>query len=247
MRKTGLIRNVKISDTTGLPDLNIATPNPLVAYYPLRGSHWTSYSRDISGNNRNLLYAMYLKFGQSGRFNLPENSIQNSYYQGFIDFGHVPFSFQMVKTVCFWVNMQNSYGYFVCFGGNGAAVNWATIHYYNNNVYCVYSSNRIGESFSGIKVEGFSKNNWHHIVAVFGERVYKSTKGFKIYIDGKLKKNIPIEFKFNTTARWTDGGCLFNYRHLNRNYGMIGKMEKLRIYNRELTQSEILALYHEQP
>jgi lysophospholipase L1-like esterase len=92
-------------------------------------------------------------------------------------------------------------------------------------------------SGSGASVVGttdLTDGNWHHIVAV------RDTNSIHLYVDGvKHTKNITYSSGFNSAAPLTMG-----WLNLGGGYHFVGSMDEVAMYNRALSDNEILSHYY---
>ncbi len=84
--------------------------------------------------------------------------------------------------------------------------------------------------------ESYDDNQWHHVAISLSD-----TTGFKLYMDGDLTAHKPeVISAQNKNGYWRFGGWLVD----NRN-AYYGYLDDIRVYNRPLTDKEIIQLYHE--
>lgn len=205
------------------------TTQGLVAYYPFNGNandesgsgnHATTNTAILTSDRYNQSNSAYT-FNGTTRILAPTNNlpIGNS-----------------DRTISVWVHSPN-------FGqGNKMFVGWGTPGSPNLRM----SALGIGHSFSTNKkpffwgwgadlvaVTPLNDNNWNHVACVFNNGV------MKIYINGQLDNytNLTINTPPNTTLHigWFNSTLS----------GFNGSIDDIRIYNRALTDSEILGLYNE--
>ncbi len=105
----------------------------------------------------------------------------------------------------------------------------------NGNVQFFYYN---GTTWKSIITAGVNMRDgvWHHIVG------QKTSTALQIYVDGISKASTP-----NTgTISYTLGTSLFTGRHGNGNtiYDFVGSIDDVRIYNRALSNQEVLELYN---
>ena len=104
-------------------------------------------------------------------------------------------------------------------------------------------SNRItyeeGPSKGGASTIINNINDWHHFVIVS-----KKGDSIKLYLDGNLVQTNPY---YNDTDNISQNIPLTFGRGFDHSldFAFIGKLDDFRIYNRPLTDSEILSLYNE--
>jgi len=80
--------------------------------------------------------------------------------------------------------------------------------------------------------EDYTDETWHQVVAVYdGSNQY-------IYVDGLLKNSIAFSYTIFNSADWALGG------YNGCNGGFNGKVDEVKIYNRPLSDSEILDEYN---
>jgi hypothetical protein len=93
------------------------------------------------------------------------------------------------------------------------------INHYSGN-YFIYSGS------------GKNDNNWHLVICSFGQN------GMKLYLDGNLESSNPNNLITAYNGYWRAGG-LNTYTEGS----ILGSIDDIAIFNRELTQAEITALY----
>jgi len=83
----------------------------------------------------------------------------------------------------------------------------------------------------------FKTGVWHHLCGIFDS----DGKKISIFIDGKNEgaSALTITSIANTTGTFRIG------RDEKSGQGIIGAVDEVRIYNRVLSEPEVLALYHE--
>ena len=90
-------------------------------------------------------------------------------------------------------------------------------------------------STSASSVDNITQNQWHTLTGVY------NGNALKIYLDGVLKEQKPITLPFVPSCT-SDQVILLGRPNPNYHQSFKGKIDELRIYNRELTQEEITRL-----
>jgi len=80
-------------------------------------------------------------------------------------------------------------------------------------------------------------NEWHHIVCIWGE------SGVRLYMDGVLQGSSDLSYYDNSSTVNMGIGC-YNGHHPRAHY-FHGSIDDFRIYNVQLSESEVLDLYNE--
>ena len=107
---------------------------------------------------------------------------------------------------------------------------------YGGNTYTFGFSVGLNNQFTGINSypTNWKSDNWYLVVGTF------DSQSLKIYVNGQLSNSKEASGKISTYD--TD---LYIGRLRNLNYYTPGKIDEVRIYNRALTQTEIIALYQQ--
>ena len=137
-----------------------------------------------------------------------------------------------IYTLDFWYKMgvnDGSYGYFVSSGANGFAISeggtvvglsYGEFYYYNGTV-----STRLGSSIPSL-------TEWNNITSI----IDTSSNIIKVYGNGSLISNNSIS---NLSTSVTNIG-----RYITGNSHFLnGQLSNVKMYNRELTQSEVTQNY----
>ena len=85
--------------------------------------------------------------------------------------------------------------------------------------------------------EPISANEWHHIVCTF-DNPYLT-----IYVDGKNKVTTHIIRDLLSSGGWENGGVRIGVSYLLDSWYYKGGIDDIRIFNRGLSETEILELY----
>lgn len=143
-------------------------------------------------------------------------------------------------TVCFWMNWS----------GKNAAMpaSWGTRYdlYLVNNMFGFNTGN--GDLY-GVDISGGGlENTWHHVAAVFTSQPLSYGEN-QLYIDGLIQ---PCTLLLGTTsaARTVDGTLFISGWDDGTDYKYGGLIDELRVYDRALSNSEIVEdmnLSHECP
>jgi hypothetical protein len=101
-----------------------------------------------------------------------------------------------------------------------------------------------GSSTTNVNTSGLTLNNdaWHHFVVTWN--LPNSTNNVKVYIDGSLSST-----GSQTTGSWTGNSSrtfqLGHYTNTNTNNGFSGMLDQVRVFEKELSSSQVSTLYAE--
>ena len=101
-----------------------------------------------------------------------------------------------------------------------------------------------GSSTTNVDTSGLTLNNdaWHHFVVTWN--LPNSTNNVKVYINGSLSST-----GSQTTGTWTGNSSrtfqLGHYTNTNTNNGFAGMIDQVRVFEKELSSSEVSTLYAE--
>ena len=242
----GTIYYGAVQSFTTIIDQNSIPTNGLITYWP-----FNSNTDDLSGNNNygTLINSFSYTFDRKGVANSALNlSASNSSMSSNITFNN-----PQIFTVSLWVktlnttklysNLLYSSGYvkdtskkIIYFASNNQYDR--SLNIYNDLIEVYYHDNGGGYYYINTGANLFDFN-WHHIVYTL------DINGSKIYIDGIKKLNSAQNFAQNFNGKWILGS-LFNANNFSSlNNSFIGSYDDIRIYNRVLTDNEILSLYNE--
>lgn len=153
------------------------------------------------------------------------------------------------QTISFWANHNTvpSSGYSgmtLLAANNGVSPNWQ-ITLYNAKLACDYFQSGSIYRQRASQTTTISANTWYHFVVTFDSSDANITQ---LYVNGQL------ETTTNTTSGGTYSGGINNpsfpitigYRPAYGNtWYMDGEIDQVRIFNKELSQTEITTLYNE--
>ncbi len=134
-----------------------------------------------------------------------------------------------IKSYSFWINAGNigsNYGKRLFGLDSSGYTNCIT--YTGNSSSSVGVVDGSGNTYYSATV---SDNNWHHIVVTTN-----GTDTLKIYTDGNLSST-------NSTSYFTSSFTHIGSDNTNRQFG--GKLDQIRIFNKELSSTEVTTLYGE--
>lgn len=204
----------------------------LVAFYPFSES-----ANDESGNDLHLINSGATlttdRFGVSngayyfsGSSNL--SRIDNDLLDLMSDF-----------SVSFWINRPGSIEYtFVMskhLSGDDFSGSWGIASYAGGNTITFAGTPNWGSGSNPI-TGVVSENEWHHITFTYD----KSTSGWKSFLDGILSNSGIQTFNIqNTDKDFMIGACMPNVSNIT------ASLDDIRIYNRVIDSSEVLALYND--
>ncbi len=216
-----------------------APANGLVAYYPFCGN-----SSDASGNS-NHLFPYGTPSLTTDRFGSNNNAYlfngSNDYFQANT---YGPMNAHS-RSVTFWAKTSTPFdydGFSVLF--YGGPNNFGTRFEVGLNGQCNSLYNDIG---FGQMATAFNTpdNNWHFYAVTYDSTLAKNLTSSTFYVDGILQSNFCYNYGANTALSTTTGspitvGHLYpgNPRFFN------GKLDEIRLYDRPLSSSEVLAIYN---
>ena len=196
----------------------------LVAYYPFNGNANDESGNGWNGTGTNLTLTQ-------DRFGIANSAYYFNGSSSFIDFGLVPIPITNF-SVSVWVNSsetnrgvviqnsRNDTGFNLeLFLVQNGTISFEVVHSYNN--------------FNRVTMP-IGNGTWHHIVAL----CYQDF--IKLYLDGELQSTntgvIGTQSNYSLIAGKDPAASDYFYR---------GSMDDIRVYNRTLSEAEILELYNE--
>jgi len=198
-----------------------------VAYYKLENS--TSSIVDEMGKNSGTNYGAISVAGKVGK---------GLYFDGINDYINVPvgFSTNDVKTISLWfktdTNQTNANLYCNRYTTGG-----------DNDRGLLLTSNRISyaryDTVSGWTANydvDYSDGNWHNVVTV------ETSTGAGLYYDGVLRGTSSTPFNFSLLATRTIPFGV-RYNNTGKEAYFKGSIDEIKLWNRELSSSEIQSLY----
>ena len=212
----------------------------LVAYYPINGN-----ANDESGNNlHGSAYQASLTTDING---IPDKAFLFNGLQG----GHISVSnnaaLNLGKTgsISLWVNIHSydnrGNGIYWYILGKGIRGLWTTdgycIFYHNSDkvIYGVLENKKQRHTFDKVSFGKPSPNEWHHLVMVWDGSLLKA------YIDGQLF-GAPV--KQTIVPPETTDNLIIGKKPSSKPDGYFGGLlDQIRLYNRALTEEEIMTLY----
>jgi hypothetical protein len=215
----------------GMPATNIMSG--LVAYYPFNGS-----AKDESGNgNHGGVSGATVATDRFGR------SQQAYAFDGSNDFISVPYSSSYRPsgklTIAVWMRVTSTTGYRVplsCTENGGWNLNFGAAGNTTMNFGLYAGGTAVTPGFGSSLLSGGA---WHHIVGTFDGSVAK------IYLDGASRTSLPISGSIN----YVHNNALIIGGEASAGSGpaaigfFAGTIDEVRIYNRDLSASEVLQLY----
>jgi len=198
-------------------------PDGLVSYYPFNND-----SYDYWGGNDGTVYG-------DAHLNETNGKILGSYdFDG--DDDGITFAvnwselFTENGTVSFWTNFDS-----IIIGDNMIFANTA-----NNNDFISYNSNPGGD-YIIVKIGGtaaimsisqdFLVNEWHHITVI------KNLTNVYLYVDGFYEASGDASINPSNSQLKVGG-------YYNDNYDFNGSLDEVMIFNRSLTEQEVMSLYY---
>lgn len=235
--------NASVTPQTGL------VPNDgLIAYYPFNEN-----ARDESGHGHHgILNGARLAPDQFGN---PNSAVtfdgRSSYVQ--VD---SPVVFEPPYSVSFWLKydgVRSSNQYLISNGGQTGASqglaflitgsSWSRCDqsYPNGALYFGVRYEPMG--FSGIQIAPITAGEWHHIVGTWDG--VPNASNMKLYIDGVQSSVNQCSSSISPGTYPPQNVRIGAPSNLTQKYILNGQIDNIRIYDRTLSQSEVLQLYDE--
>lgn len=223
------------------PVLVSTLPDGLVAHYPFNGN---ANDTTVNANHGTVSGALLT----SDRFG---NSNQAYLFDGIND--HIiindspSLNLKESFSISAWVSPDDYH--------NPGIVVWHGDPAYAKDPFILYFTDRPGYNSIGVRKdvgdgttinEAFAPPNvifsgiWSHVVGVCNA----ATKQMKLYINGELLKIVSVtdmSIGYSTAGLWTLIGAAQSTAGIDKFFK--GKIDEIRIYNRELTQSEITEIF----
>ena len=245
----GKLDDVRIYDRvlTDAEIVALSASNPLnsglVAYYPFSGN-----ANDESVNdNDGVVYGAVLT---TDRFGNPSSAFNFDGVDDYIDIGNMEYLSNDAFSVSIWVKKDTNNANFGFIG------KWNTSPL-TNNTFLLYNGEQSGVNFpvfviqrndgsysSAISPFQIGTDDYYHLVGVFDK-----ASGTSLYINAQLvdfnadASGIPLKNEiYGYTAKIGHWGLL-----RPGGYYFDGALDDIRIYNRALTDADVLALYNENP
>lgn len=211
---------------------SINLSNGLIAYYPFTGN-----AGDSSGNaNHGIINGANLTSDRKGKI----NTAYNFNGQSWIEVPHSSiFDFEKLNSISIslWFNTTSSNGslFVQKQSGEGLTQNGFNLGILRSNGHLSGVSKKTSgvQSLISNPAAGYNNSNWRCIVYVF------NGGNAKLYLDGKL---LSSQTDTGAIVGNSQTNLIFGYGLPENNYFFTGKLDDIRIYNRELTQSEITYL-----
>ncbi|MHA1877183.1 MAG: LamG-like jellyroll fold domain-containing protein, partial [Promethearchaeota archaeon] len=200
------------------------TPSALIAYYPFNGN-----ARDKSGNgNHGTVFGAVLT---TDRFGNPESAYMFDGDSSYIDIGNSISLANSSFSLALWAKRSGSRKDHIILGHGIPSPN-GCLHVgfllSNEFIFAFYGSDLKAPDI-------YSDLNWHHWTCTYDA----IEKAMKIYRDASL-----IASRMASSNYIGSGIFYIGKAAWNRDY-FKGFVDEVRIYNRDLTETEIQALYHE--
>lgn len=203
----------------------------LAAYWPLDGSS----ASDVSGNNYD--GSNNAQAGKTGVLGTEGYGFDGS--NDYIDLtNHMSSLATSSFTVCSWVKpntFSNEHGIFqVDFDWNSGEKSGWSVHI-RSGKYKV----KMPYAGSGGTSSGTSTDTWHHVCGSYG-----SSGNVRLYVDGNREVNTGSSTSYDTDDFTTIGSWAPNGEGDTKSTNSFdGEMDETRIYDRELSGSEVSDLY----
>ncbi|APF16883.1 Laminin G sub domain 2 [Caldithrix abyssi DSM 13497] len=201
----------------------------LIAYYPFNGN-----ANDESGNGNNGIVSGAVL--DTNRLGIQDKSYR---FDGIDDYIKIPpIDLGNTRTISVWTKTTiTDTSQSIIFRGN---VYWGAYYFY---LYITETGEyQYGHLPNGVRVTSdvvVADNKWHHLVTTWDGSTCN------LYVDGELIKTEPYTQFPN--GRYNDDVYIGTAHHNNDSLVKFfrGNIDDVRIYNRVLTETEILYLYHE--
>jgi hypothetical protein len=214
----------------------------LIAYYPFNGN-----ANDESGNGHNgVVYGATLT---TDRFDNANRAYRfNSAYSNYINVPHNPLDLSPKYPTSFsmavWIKTSNqsTRGWILSTDPDGAGCNHGfhlLIESSGEVGFYIDPTINCGDGYSVYALNQYNDSGWHLIVGTYDNDL---DSYLKIYVDGILKKQKP-SLGYNPTKEYIIIGALRYSGGVNSFFD--GSIDDIRIYNRILSDEEILSLYNE--
>jgi len=198
-----------------------------VPSYPTSGTTW--YDLSGNGNDGTLVNGPTFDSGNNG-------SIVFDAIDDFVSLTSFPL-FNSVVTTGAWIYILGNHT------GHGSA---GTIFYHGGRYFQYRNDKRIASYWNGgyyyTPYNSISYNQWHHVVQVWDS----PNATLKVFIDGILKLNQTI----STSNKTSSSAAQIGMQNTNPDglYARIfnGKMASIKLYNRPLSDDEVLQNYNAQ-
>ena len=199
---------------------------------------YISFDNEITSSNSNytaLVYNVNLTNDRNGNSNSAGSFLH--YSQNSVQITDLPYSISSY-TISFWVNPESHYGY-----PYGNEIHLAGRYGYTQNGSMkisyesgklLYKHNNNGNSTVNTN-QNLNTNTWTHITLTFNAQTYIGN----FYINGEKKHSTTFSYLPNSaTANFSIG-----MDALNGNRVFNGKIDEFYLFNRAITENEVLKLY----
>lgn len=140
-------------------------------------------------------------------------------------------------TVMGWAKRSSSTSRGMLFNSYVNANNWLGLQFANDtNVYAVVANGALAYGYVAV-----ANTNWHHYALVFDGAQTGNANRLKLYIDG-VAQTLTYSGTIPATTPTVNTDANIGYDVHNGVY-MNGRIDDVRVYNRALTQDEVLQIY----
>jgi hypothetical protein len=220
--------NVTVNGNLNIININLG----LVAYYPFNGN-----ANDESGNGNNCTFSVPGPTLTTNRFGVANKAYYFDGISNYIQCNTFPL-LDKTFTYAAWIKVTRSLGSeinnnFGCYGTSGGGVStWDFAYNIDHYWFAIFDKTNDVTNF-----QATLNNSWKFVVVIYNG----TTKS--VYLDGQIL-DTPQNITTPVASMSTDFlriGC-----HTNTiSQQFMGSIDDIRIYNRSLTDSEILQLFHE--
>ena len=210
----------------------IIPSNGLIAYYPFNGN-----TNDESGNNIDGSVIGNLQLSSDRKGNLNQSYNFDGNYNNYIKIPSTSINNLQNLSICAWVKPLQNGGFIVSAGRDITSGSFRLV---NSNFATQVNYNGINGCGA---TAALPLNQWAFIVGTL------NGLQSKYYLNGQLVDSVTISSLFNTNISCHSLVIGRHSTYCSQDnsfpYPFSGSIDDIRIYNRELSQSEILMLYND--
>jgi T5SS/PEP-CTERM-associated repeat protein len=214
------------------PNLNTG----LVAYYPFNGN-----ANDESGNSNNGVVSGATL--TTDRFGCPDSAYSFDGIDDYVEMDVTNYKGVLgtrSRTCAAWVKTSSARGAIMSWGKSGTVGQWW--------LFWVEDDGRLRLQAHNGRIIGntdLRDNNWHHVVAVLDSDGTPDNDEVKLYVDGAEETYSEITSEPIDTASHSNVTIGASYLYDGTVVVLFdGLIDDVRIYDRALTEAEIMELYH---
>ena len=206
-----------------------------VSSYPTTGTTWY----DVSGANNNSEMVNGVSFNSGGWIEIDgtDEYINVGPATNFLPLEYHSLEI-MVKSSGLGAGMNSGALFGLTYGIIVQILSGGSLSYYVYNTDNGSSAYLFSKSSTGVNL---FDNKWHHIVCL------RNSSNAEIYIDGELNSSGGNGGTWSGTNIWASMNGRIGDNPNNVSYNLFGSLNSPRIYNKALSQSEILQNYYQAP